>query len=254
MAHESVATPWERKGAVMREMVERAGTRDVVLVDGVKVLHPDGWALVLPDPPSRVGRDKNAIHSVLSNDGQSGVDLFRPTHFDGHDRDSEFWSGGLHVFQLSGGVRRRRIEKYRDAFYGRYDFLQHFQALRREIGMAIGQTCDVAAGASKALDYPGAKRIGVHGHHDRNFRLPYRGDGGRAIDDDDVHLAPDQVCGELRQATGCLRAMAELKDDVSTFNIPELAQPLAKCIDPMPISFGRRGGQVADAPDSRLCP
>jgi mannose-1-phosphate guanylyltransferase/phosphomannomutase len=50
IAHETVATPWERKGAVMREMVERAGARDVVLVDGVKVLHPDGWALVLPDP------------------------------------------------------------------------------------------------------------------------------------------------------------------------------------------------------------
>jgi mannose-1-phosphate guanylyltransferase/phosphomannomutase len=50
IAHETVATPWERKGAVMREMVERAGSRDVVLVDGVKVLHPDGWALVLPDP------------------------------------------------------------------------------------------------------------------------------------------------------------------------------------------------------------
>ncbi len=50
VAHETVATPWERKGAVMREMIERAGTRDVVLVDGVKVLHPDGWALVLPDP------------------------------------------------------------------------------------------------------------------------------------------------------------------------------------------------------------
>jgi mannose-1-phosphate guanylyltransferase/phosphomannomutase len=34
----------------MREMVELAGSRDVVLVDGVKVLHDDGWALVLPDP------------------------------------------------------------------------------------------------------------------------------------------------------------------------------------------------------------
>ena len=54
MAHETVPTPWERKGAVMREMVERAGTRDVVLVDGVKVLHPDGWALVLPDPEEAV--------------------------------------------------------------------------------------------------------------------------------------------------------------------------------------------------------
>jgi mannose-1-phosphate guanylyltransferase/phosphomannomutase len=50
IAHETVPTPWERKGAVMREMVERAKGRDVVLVDGVKILHPDGWALVLPDP------------------------------------------------------------------------------------------------------------------------------------------------------------------------------------------------------------
>lgn len=50
VAHETVATPWERKGAVMREMVERASTRDLVLVDGVKVLHGDSWALVLPDP------------------------------------------------------------------------------------------------------------------------------------------------------------------------------------------------------------
>ena len=38
----------------MREMMERATERDVVLVDGVKVLHPDGWALVLPDPESPV--------------------------------------------------------------------------------------------------------------------------------------------------------------------------------------------------------
>ena len=50
VAHEVVPSPWERKGAVMREMVERAKGRDVVLVDGVKILHDDGWALVLPDP------------------------------------------------------------------------------------------------------------------------------------------------------------------------------------------------------------
>ena len=50
IAHEIVPTPWERKGSIMREMVERSKGRDVVLVDGVKILHPDGWALVLPDP------------------------------------------------------------------------------------------------------------------------------------------------------------------------------------------------------------
>ena len=34
----------------MREMMEQAKEREVVLVDGVKVIHDDGWALVLPDP------------------------------------------------------------------------------------------------------------------------------------------------------------------------------------------------------------
>jgi mannose-1-phosphate guanylyltransferase/phosphomannomutase len=52
LVHETVPTPWERKGAVMRELVERESERnsELMLVDGVKVLRPDGWALVLPDP------------------------------------------------------------------------------------------------------------------------------------------------------------------------------------------------------------
>jgi mannose-1-phosphate guanylyltransferase/phosphomannomutase len=50
IAHEAVPTPWERKGTVMRGAIERAKGNEVVLVDGVKILYPDGWALVLPDP------------------------------------------------------------------------------------------------------------------------------------------------------------------------------------------------------------
>ena len=50
VAHEVVPTPWERKGAVMRGVMERAKDMPVILVDGVKVEYPDGWALVLPDP------------------------------------------------------------------------------------------------------------------------------------------------------------------------------------------------------------
>ncbi len=49
-AHQMVPTPWERKGAVMRGMLERAEGHERVLVDGVKILYPEGWALVLPDP------------------------------------------------------------------------------------------------------------------------------------------------------------------------------------------------------------
>lgn len=50
IAHETVVTPWEQKGMVMRTLVERIDPGRLVLVDGVKVLHDDGWALALPDP------------------------------------------------------------------------------------------------------------------------------------------------------------------------------------------------------------
>ena len=51
IVHETVVTPWEQKGMVMRTLVERAAPdREIVLVDGVKLIHDDGWALMLPDP------------------------------------------------------------------------------------------------------------------------------------------------------------------------------------------------------------
>jgi mannose-1-phosphate guanylyltransferase/phosphomannomutase len=50
LAHEAVVTPWEKKGLVMRMVMEWTKDREVLLVDGVKVVHNDGWALVFPDP------------------------------------------------------------------------------------------------------------------------------------------------------------------------------------------------------------
>jgi mannose-1-phosphate guanylyltransferase/phosphomannomutase len=50
IAHQEVHTPWDQKGMVMRTLVERSEGRDLVLVDGVKILEDDGWALILPDP------------------------------------------------------------------------------------------------------------------------------------------------------------------------------------------------------------
>jgi len=50
VVHETVVTPWEQKGTVMRSLVEQSKDREVELVDGVKVHHGDGWALALPDP------------------------------------------------------------------------------------------------------------------------------------------------------------------------------------------------------------
>ncbi len=50
LARRSVTVEWARKGAVMREMVERNKGHELTLVDGVKVDHGTGWALILPDP------------------------------------------------------------------------------------------------------------------------------------------------------------------------------------------------------------
>ena len=40
---------WSEKGAVMRRLIEDTRGGDVELLDGVKVRHPEGWVLVLPD-------------------------------------------------------------------------------------------------------------------------------------------------------------------------------------------------------------
>ena len=53
-AHETVDTPWEDKGVLMRRLVEDVKDEEVLLVDGVKVLRDNGWALVLPDPEEAV--------------------------------------------------------------------------------------------------------------------------------------------------------------------------------------------------------
>ena len=53
-AHETVVTPWEQKGLVMRTLVELSKDRRLELIDGVKVIHDDGWVLALPDPEEPV--------------------------------------------------------------------------------------------------------------------------------------------------------------------------------------------------------
>ncbi len=50
MVSREVVTPWERKGSVMRVLVEQSKDRRLDLVDGVRIHYDDGWVLVLPDP------------------------------------------------------------------------------------------------------------------------------------------------------------------------------------------------------------
>ena len=54
MVRETVVTPWDQKGTVMRSLIEMSKDREVELVDGVKVHHEGGWVLSLPDPEEPV--------------------------------------------------------------------------------------------------------------------------------------------------------------------------------------------------------
>ena len=54
VAHKTVVTPWEQKGMLMRTLVDRMKDQELVLVDGVKVLRDNGWALMLPDPEEQL--------------------------------------------------------------------------------------------------------------------------------------------------------------------------------------------------------
>jgi len=49
MTRKETGCPWTAKGKVMRQLAEETGGNKVELIDGVKVYHDNGWALVLPD-------------------------------------------------------------------------------------------------------------------------------------------------------------------------------------------------------------
>ncbi len=55
VSKKEVPVSWEAKGRVIRSLIE-TGEDNTELLDGVKVFHPDGWALVLPDPEEPVCR------------------------------------------------------------------------------------------------------------------------------------------------------------------------------------------------------
>ena len=56
MHRKEVSVPWEVKGTVIRRLIEEPPAERMELLDGVKVFHSQGWALVLPDPEEPVCR------------------------------------------------------------------------------------------------------------------------------------------------------------------------------------------------------
>ena len=49
VARDSIACPWDQKGAVMRTLYDEFETKDLELTDGLRVRREGGWVLILPD-------------------------------------------------------------------------------------------------------------------------------------------------------------------------------------------------------------
>ena len=45
-----IPCPWTMKGRVMRRLIQESSNKRTEMIDGLKIYHPQGWALVLPDP------------------------------------------------------------------------------------------------------------------------------------------------------------------------------------------------------------
>ena len=45
-----IPCPWTMKGRVMRRLIQESADQEREMIDGLKIYHPQGWALVLPDP------------------------------------------------------------------------------------------------------------------------------------------------------------------------------------------------------------
>ncbi|MGD0153192.1 MAG: sugar phosphate nucleotidyltransferase [Thermacetogeniaceae bacterium] len=55
-AHREVEVTWDDKGKVLRKLAEDAGEAQAEIPEGIKLRHPEGWALVLPDADEPVCR------------------------------------------------------------------------------------------------------------------------------------------------------------------------------------------------------
>ena len=73
MARRQVPTPWDLRGRVMRHVASQEVPGRLVLLDGVKVIQEEGWALVIPapdEPASRVwaeGSDRAAADRLADH-------------------------------------------------------------------------------------------------------------------------------------------------------------------------------------------
>ncbi len=137
-----------------------------------------------------------------------------------------------------------------------HDLAQQCEPLAGKIGRLKGQSGDVTARSRQTCDQAHANRI-VHqceddGHCRRRLLC---GERRVSAGDNDVHLEPRQLGGQLRRALGASLRPAILDRDGAPVGPAEFVQPLHESRSPRCPGGGGSGPQITDGRELRrlLC-
>ena len=156
---------------------------------------------------------------------------------------------GLDLVQFPQGRWIVGIDHDRQSAQTGDDRPQEFDPLACKFGRRERQSSEVAARARQTGNEATAKRIRHRRKHDRDdrgrvFHCEYR----RPRGDNDIHLEPDKLGGDLRETLGASVRPANFDRDGATFDPIEFTEPLHKSCEPL--TTGRRRGP-AQEPDGR---
>ena len=130
--------------------------------------------------------------------------------------------------------RELRIEHHADVLQIGRHLPQQLHPLADDLRLERAEPSDVAAGPRQVRHIAGAERIADHHEHHRNAgaRRTHGVHAGRAVDDDDVHLAVRMgLGGRLRQLEAAA-VPAYVDGDVPPVGPARIRKRAAECFDP----------------------
>src|SRR5258705_8993281 len=174
-----------------------------------------------------VGDDSRRAFPLSADQGW--LEIGEPGNREERNGDTERPAGRLQLESVLGdrvgwvgnhGESRRRWQH----------LLQQLDVLLAESGNEIRQASHVATRLGQAADESLTHRIHHEGHDDGDRCRNLHGGPGLpgAGRDDDVHLRPDQLGHEARQARGVTAAEGVADDEVLALDVPEFAHRIAE--------------------------
>ena len=132
--------------------------------------------------------------------------------------------------------------------------MQQLEALRRNLDVDVGSTCEIAAGPAQAVDEPGPLGIAADRKYNRYRpgRRLQRQRRRRGGGNNQIYLAANQIGRQCRQPVILFVSPDIFDSDVLAVDIAGLAQRLAKHRQHRPVIAGGSAAQYADDRQRRL--